>query len=158
MYLLSPRKAGVETSLKLEEVKRFHSHPSLQDGEYQTFEESSPSRRLPNKSRSQGCLFNRTYDQYWKFLHFIWKVTIFKFDTLPFGLATAPIKFTELLQLVAASLHSQGIWLLIYLDDMLLAAQTSATATHQITIVTNLLESLGFTLNQKSAFYLLHKT
>ena len=87
--------------------------------------------------------------QYWKFLHFIWKGTVFKFNTLPFGLATAPITFTKLLRPVAASLRSQGIRLLIYLDDILLAAQTSDMIIHEMSIVTNLLESLGFTLNQK---------
>ena len=87
--------------------------------------------------------------QYWKFLRFVWKGTMFELKTLPFGLATAPITFTKLLRPVAASLCSQGIRRLIYLGDILLAAQTSAMATHQMAIVTNLLESLGFTLNRK---------
>ena len=56
--------------------------------------------------------------QYWKFLRFVWKGTVFEFKTLPFSLATAPITFTKLLRPVAASLRSQGIHLLIYLDDI----------------------------------------
>ena len=52
---------GVETSNQPKETKCLHSHPSLQDGEYQP-PERSPPRRLPSKSRSQGCLFNSTYE------------------------------------------------------------------------------------------------
>ena len=52
---------GVETSNQPKETKCLHSHPSLQDGEYQP-PERSPPRRLPSKSRSQGRLFNSTYE------------------------------------------------------------------------------------------------
>ena len=86
---------------------------------------------------------------YWKFLRFVWKETVYEFKTLPFGLAIAPITFTKLLRPVAAYLQSHGIRLLIYLDDILLAAQTSALATHQVSVMISLLESLGFILNQK---------
>ena len=37
----------------------------------------------------------------------------------------------------------------MHLDNIVLDAQTSAMETHQMSIVTNLLKSLGFTLNQK---------
>ena len=53
---------GVETRNQPKETKCLHSHPSLQDGEYQPPERSPPPRRLPSKSRSQGCLFNSTYE------------------------------------------------------------------------------------------------
>ena len=87
--------------------------------------------------------------QYWKFLRFCWKGEVYEFKTLPFRLAMAPITFTKLLHPVAASLRSQGIRLLIYLDDILVAAQTSTLAVQQMSLTISLLESLGFVLNWK---------
>ena len=119
----------METSNQPKETNCFHLHPSLQDGEYQSPQRSPPPRNfLDLKDAYLTVPMNH---QYWKFLRFVWKGTMFKFKTLPFGLATAPITFTKLLHLVAALLCSQGIRLLIYLDDILLAAQTSDMVTHQ---------------------------
>ena len=62
LFAVPKKGGGMETSHKLKEVKHFHSHPLLKDGEYQSFEGSPPPRRLPNENRSQACLFNCTYE------------------------------------------------------------------------------------------------
>ena len=120
----------------------------FQDEEYQPLEGSTNSpRRLP---RSQRCLPNSTNESPILEISPVYmEGNSLQVQTLPFGLATALITFTKLLRPVAAHLRSQGIRLLIYLDNILLAAQTSVLATHQMLIMTNLLESLGFKLNQK---------
>ena len=138
----------METCHKFKKIERFYSWPSLQNGERQPFEGSADSRRFLSENRSQECL--PMNQQYWKFLHFCWKGEVYEFKTLPFGLATAPITFTKLLRPVAASLHSQGICLLIYLDDILVAAQTSIIAAQQMSLTFSFLESLGFSLNWKN--------
>ena len=53
----------------------------------------------------------------WKFLRFSWKEEYYQFQTLPFGLTSAPYVFTKLLRPVAALFRQEGLRILVYLDD-----------------------------------------
>jgi len=90
-------------------------------------------------------------NQDWKFLRFTWKGIAYEFTVLPFGLATAPCVFTKLLHPVVASLRRQGIRLLIFLDDILIAASSRAKAAQHITLAMEHLNSLGFITNEKKS-------
>ena len=86
-----------------------------------------------------------------KFLRFVWKETMYEFACLPFGLSSAPRVFTKLMKPVVAQLRKQGIRLIIYLDDILIMAETESLAKHHAQTTCNLLETLGFVINyQKS--------
>ena len=86
-----------------------------------------------------------------KFLRFLWKETLYEFACLPFGLASAPRVFTKIMKPVIGLLRQLGIRIIVYLDDMLIMAQTQEMAKCHATTTINLLESLGFTVNyQKS--------
>jgi hypothetical protein len=54
-----------------------------------------------------------------KFLRFVWeyRVYIYAFKMMPFGLSTAPLVFTRIFQTVVANLPSQSIFIHSYLDD-----------------------------------------
>ena len=68
-----------------------------------------------------------------------------------FGLASAPRVFTRIMKPVVGILRQLGIRIVIYLDYMLIMAQTQKMAKCHATTTINLLESLGFTVNyQKS--------
>ena len=82
-----------------------------------------------------------------KYLRFLWKGTLHEFVCLPFGLATAPRVFTKLMKPVVAALRQQGIRLIIYLDDMLIMAESQALGLHHAASALNLLEGLGFVVN-----------
>ena len=41
----------------------------------------------------------------------------FQFRALPFGLTTSPLIFTHIVKTVGAYAHSQGLNMLLYLDD-----------------------------------------
>ena len=87
------------------------------------------------------------------FLRFLWKGQKFQFSTLPFGLSTAPFVFTKLLKPVAGHLRSQGIRLVIYLDDFLFLNQCPERLQKEMLMAKSLLENLGFCINQtKSVF------
>ena len=58
------------------------------------------------------------------FLRFTWEDNISEFTSLPFRLGLAPLVFTKLLKSIATILRGQGIGLHIYLEDMLLMAQS----------------------------------
>ena len=86
-----------------------------------------------------------------KYLRFLWKDTILEFACLPFGLATAPRVFTKLMKPVVGALRQRGIRLIIYLDDILIMAESQDLAFHHAASTLNLLEGLGFIVNyQKS--------
>lgn len=83
-----------------------------------------------------------------RFLRFSWKGERLQFTSLPFGLATAPRTFTKLLKPVAEHLRRQGLRVIIYLDDILLMADSRETFGRHMRILTDTLQQLGFILNQ----------
>jgi hypothetical protein len=66
---------------------------------------------------------------------------------MPFGLARAPRVFTKLLRPVVSQLRSEGVRILPYLDDFLVAAQDKAVAEEATRRVVSALQELGFVVN-----------
>ena len=60
-----------------------------------------------------------------KYLRFCWKGEVYEFQSLPFGLAPAPLLFTKLLKPLLGFLRERGIRIIIYLDDILILAGES---------------------------------
>ena len=86
-----------------------------------------------------------------KYLRFLWKETLWEFACLPFGLASAPRTFTKIMKPVVATLRNLGIRLIIYLDDVLILADSEQTARLHLATAQNLLENLGFVINLKKS-------
>jgi hypothetical protein len=86
-----------------------------------------------------------------KYLRFLWKNKTYQFKALPFGLNIAPMIFTRLMKPVAGFLRKRGVRLIVYLDDMLIIGASAEEATLFTTMAIELLESLGFTLNQEKS-------
>lgn len=82
-----------------------------------------------------------------KFLQFVWRGRKFQFVSLPFGLSSAPRIFTKLLRPVVAYLRSQGIRLIIYLDDLLLLNRSKIKLHADLDLTVSLLQGLGFVIN-----------
>ncbi len=72
---------------------------------------------------------------------------MYQFKALPFGLSTAPLIFTRVLEPVAVYLHSQGIQLHRYLDDLLIKAKSRDLCLQWTTEVLHLLFDLGLGVN-----------
>ncbi|KZS09973.1 Uncharacterized protein APZ42_025673 [Daphnia magna] len=87
------------------------------------------------------------YEDHQKYLQFLWEGKIYQFVCLPFGLASAPWAFTELLKLVVAFLRSLGCRLVIYLDDLILLDQCKINLVQTLLFVKRLLRVLGFVIN-----------
>ena len=86
-----------------------------------------------------------------KYLRFLWKETLWEFACLPFGLASAPRTFTKIMKPVVAALRNLGIRLIIYLDDLLILADSEQTARLHLATAQSLLENLGFVINLKKS-------
>ena len=86
-----------------------------------------------------------------KYLRFIWRGVHYQFTCLPFGLGPAPRVFTKLLRPVVGHLRSQGIRLVIYLDDILILNKNAESVKRDMDTSVNLLQKLGFPINWKKS-------
>ena len=80
-------------------------------------------------------------------LRFTFQEESYEFTCLPFGLSSAPWVFTKTLKPVAGLLRELGIRMIIYIDDMLILAESRSMAQDQVSGVVYLLECLGFIVN-----------
>ena len=84
-----------------------------------------------------------------KYLKFCWNGRCYQFRSLPFGLATAPRTFTKLMKPMVIQMRNRGVRLIVYLDDILILAQSTQLLRAHMKMVAQMLESLGFKLNLK---------
>ncbi|XP_069083494.1 olfactory receptor 5J3-like [Pleurodeles waltl] len=75
----------------------------------------------------------------------------FQFTVLPFGLTSAPWVFTKVMVVVATHLRRLGVTVCPYLDNWLFKAPTTQVVVTHLQTMTNLLHSLGFTINMPKA-------
>lgn len=86
-----------------------------------------------------------------KFLRFYWENTLYEYNCLPFGLATAPRIFTKLLKPVVTVLRNEALSSVIFLDDMLLLGKDKNSCEQNISETKKLLVSLGFLINKEKS-------
>ena len=82
------------------------------------------------------------------FLKFPFKEKIYQFKCLPFGLACAPWVFTKTLKPLAAQLRQLGMQLIVYIDDILILAESKELARDHVIGLVYLLENLGFVISK----------
>uniref|UniRef100_H3A4T0 ribonuclease H n=1 Tax=Latimeria chalumnae TaxID=7897 RepID=H3A4T0_LATCH len=82
------------------------------------------------------------------FFLFHWKEELWQWTCMVFGLASAPWVFTKILRPFAACLRSQGVRLLVYLDDILLMGSSAERLQEQTEVAVHLLTALGFQVNR----------
>lgn len=82
-----------------------------------------------------------------RFLCFQFGEQIYQFNCLPFGLTSAPWVFTKTLKPAVALGRELGMRLVVYIDDILLMAETKDKAREQADGLIFLLQCLGYTIN-----------
>ena len=92
------------------------------------------------------------------YLQYILEGKLYQSKVLVFDLSTAPRIFTKVMKPVVAFIRAKGILIIIYLDDILLAAPTFEECNRNTLFVIDLLESLGFVLTGKKVSLYLHIT
>ncbi|CAG8608830.1 15905_t:CDS:2 [Cetraspora pellucida] len=75
----------------------------------------------------------------------------YTFTTLPFGLSTSPLIFTNILCSVIKHLRTSGIRIVAYLDDLLIVGNTKLKTIKHLDTIINLLTLLGFAINWKKS-------
>ena len=87
------------------------------------------------------------HEDHHRFLGFSWEKAYYCFQCLPFGLSSAPRVFTKVLKPVMAAIRCRGIRSMIYLDDIIIFANSRQASLEHTSFVCNLLSSLGFEIN-----------
>ena len=82
-----------------------------------------------------------------KFLRFSWEGTTYEFNCLPFGLSSAPWVFTKTTRPAVTMLRKLGLRLIVYIDDILIMAESPQLLRDHVMGLTYLLENLGFVIN-----------
>ena len=78
-----------------------------------------------------------------KYLRFHVQGRAYQFRALPFGFATAPLEFTEVVKEVKFIALSQGVRIYQYLDDWLVRAKDWDTCARDVQKLITLVEKLG---------------
>ena len=82
-----------------------------------------------------------------KFFRVAWEGKVYQFRALPFGLASAPWLFTELVRPLVEWAHRKGITMFAYLDDWLIVADSRTACQAAVQTVLSLARELGFRIN-----------
>ena len=86
-----------------------------------------------------------------KYIRFQWEGNLYEFLCLCFGLGPAPLIFTKLLKIPIALLRRINVRIIIFLDDMLVMAQTLKEISQAKETLIFLLQNLGFVINFKKS-------
>jgi len=76
---------------------------------------------------------------------------MWEFACLPFGLASAPRVFTKIMKPVVVMLCKTGVRLIVYLDDILIMAESKQLENRHAQLVFSTLENLGFVVNYEKS-------
>ena len=88
---------------------------------------------------------------YIKFLKFCFQGKYYCYVCLPFGISSAPRKFTKLLKPIVAHLRTLGIVLIIYIDDVWVTAASFSLCLSHVLQTARTLTKVGFLLNRKKS-------
>ena len=88
------------------------------------------------------------YPGHQKFLRLQWKGQTFQFHCLPFGLSCAPRVFTKVMKPVVAFLRERNVWLIIYLEDILILSEGQVRLNGQLSLIRELFQALGLVINE----------
>ena len=130
---------------KFKEIEPVCETTTLQDGEHQH------AKRYPQtmtKVVLKGAYFMVPLrENHRNLTRFYWKGKTFQFNCLPFGLSSAPWVFTKIMRPIMTVLRSMGLRTFMYIDDILILAESETQAREHTAALIFLLENLGMVIN-----------
>lgn len=82
-----------------------------------------------------------------KFLKFMWNGQLYQFTCLGQGIASAPRIFTKIMKVPIAVLRESGVIIIVYIDDILIIADTWLRCKNDTLWAVELLQKLGYVVN-----------
>ena len=106
------------------------------------------SQAMVTKNRSERCVYHDPSSSS-GYLRFQNQGKTYQFKCLPFGLSSAPLVFTKTLRPVVTLLRELGLRIVVYIDDVLVMAESEAQLKDHVQCLVYLLENLGYIINYK---------
>ena len=82
-----------------------------------------------------------------KYLRFIIDKEVYEFKALPMGLTCSPRIFMGLTKVTVRYFRRKGIWIIIYIYDILIVAHMKEECQRGMAVVKEMLERMGFLIN-----------
>ena len=150
LFLVPKKDGGQRPVINLKCLNAFVVSPHFKMEGIQTFKSLVKQGDWLVKVDLKDAYFSIPIHQdHRKYLCFQLGERTFQFTCLPFGLTSAPWVFTKTLKPIAALGRELGFRLVIYIDDILLMAESKEMAQEQGSALVFLLQCLGFTINSE---------
>lgn len=147
-FLLQKPDGSFRFILNLKALNRYIETPHFKLEDYRTVAKLLQRDQYLTKIDLRNAYYTLSiHHEHRRFLRFEFQNALYEFTCLPFGLSIAPYVFTKLLRPVIKLTREQGICCVIYLDDILLIANTLHEAKSHTQYLLQLLKSLGFSIN-----------
>ena len=146
-----PKKSGVKEDRPIFNCKELNSYLVVPRFKMETT--SSIMKALHRGDWGSSMDFKDGYfhvlihPRFRKYLRLCIHGRVYEFWALPFGLATAPWLFTQIVKAMLAFLHTQGIKCHAYIDDWLIRGSSPFLVTAHTQIVVDLAVRLGWIIN-----------
>ena len=152
MFLVTKKSGGKRPVLNLKPLNKFVPNQTFKMEGIHLLKDFLKPNYFMTKLDLSDAYYSIPIDKHSRhYLQFIFEGKLYQFKVLVFGLNTAPRIFSECMKPVVAFIRSKGILIIIYLDDILLAARTYHECLCQTNFAIDLLESLGFCINCKKS-------
>ena len=152
IFLIPKRDGGLRTILNL---KSFNFHVQYFKFKMQTLnrilENVTPLCYMAVFDFSDAYLSVSIAREHVKFLKFRFKDKVLMYIVLPFGISSAPRKFSKLLVPIISYLHSCGIIVLTYIDDGFTASDSFTGCYDNIITILKTFSYFGFIIHQKKS-------
>ena len=152
MFLVPKKDGKMRPVINLKRLNTFvETHHFKMEGLQTARELIRPNNWLTKIDLKDAYFTIPICESHRKYLRFRAGQRAFQFTCLPFGLSSAPWIFTKTMRPVAAKLRELGIRLVIYLDDILVIANSQDQATDHTSTLIYTLENLGFIVHPEKS-------
>jgi hypothetical protein len=155
MFFVPKKPAGLRDILNLSVFNRSVTHQSFKN---------EPLQELTSRLQSGDFLYSIDLkDAYWSvrihwsyrpFLGFCFRGKFFVWNSLPFGLASAPWTFVKMLRPTVERLRLMGLDFSVYMDDFAGRNRTMQGALQDLSTLRLCLEEDGWTINLKKSVFI----
>ena len=147
-FVLSKQEGWRSSTCNKSQIsEQLHTIPTFQNGRDAFNKGSSPRTQLFDKDAYFGIPLDKSSRNN---IRFQWEENLYEFLCLYFRLGPAPLIFTKLLKIPIVLLRRIIARIRVFLDDMLVMAQTLKEILQAKETLIFLLQNLGFVTNSKS--------